>query len=286
MNLKLVTCIQASLDAGQAILEVYESDFAVDHKADKSPLTLADRRAHDIIVAALENTSHPILSEEGRSIPFETRRSWDTFWLVDPLDGTKEFIKRNGEFTVNIALIQDQRPILGVIYVPVTDTLYFGVQGQGAFKTEQALKTWQAAAPLAADPARTITDLIGGGHQLPRADHERPYTIVGSRSHSTPDVDRIVEENKRIHGTVDFISAGSSLKICMVAEGRADLYPRTGPTMEWDTGAGQAIAQAAGAEIVEFDSQKPLLYNKENLLNPWFTVRWPETPRHDVAMPT
>ncbi len=276
MNENLIRAVGASLEAGKAILEVYDSDFAVEHKEDKSPLTLADRRAHEIIMASLQGTPHPILSEEGRSIPFEERNAWQTFWLVDPLDGTKEFIKRNGEFTVNIALVQDQRPVLGVIYVPVADILYFGTRTHGAHKTESAYGTFRSESLDTLEPEAAVAQLIGKSAELPGArDPERPYTIVGSRSHSTPDVDRILEEKKRLHGAVDFISAGSSLKICMVAEGRADLYPRTGPTMEWDTGAGQAIAQAAGAEVMEFHSGEPLRYNKENLLNPWFRVRWP-----------
>ncbi|MBL0712152.1 MAG: 3'(2'),5'-bisphosphate nucleotidase CysQ [Desulfosarcina sp.] len=276
MNQKLWTAICASLEAGQAILEVYQSDFAVEQKADKSPLTLADRRSHEIIVSPLEKMDHPILSEEGKSIPYEERRQWNTFWLIDPLDGTKEFIKRNGEFTVNIALIDNQRPVLGVIYVPVTDTLYFGTSSHGAYKVDEARAACRNAMADETESHQAIDRLTGRSNKLPRpTDEPRPFTIVGSRSHSTPEVERIVDEHKRIYGSVDFISAGSSLKICMVAEGRADLYPRTGPTMEWDTGAGQAIAQAAGAEVVEFHSRVPLLYNKENLLNPWFTVRWP-----------
>ena len=231
---------------------------------------------HEIIASALENGPEPILSEEGKSIPYKTRRQWDSFWLVDPLDGTKEFVKRNGEFTVNIALIDHQRPVLGVIYVPVADSLYFDTVNHGAYKMDEALKNLLGDGMQEEIADNAIDRLISRSNKLPlRRDASRPYTIVGSRSHSTPDVDRIVEESKQRHGAVDFISAGSSLKICMVAEGLADLYPRTGPTMEWDTGAGQAIAQTAGAEVVEFDSQKTLLYNKENLLNPWFIVRWP-----------
>ncbi len=272
----LVTVIDASIDAGRAILDVYESDFAVEKKDDRSPLTLADRKAHDIIVAALKKSPHPVLSEEGRAIPYAIRREWDTFWLVDPLDGTKEFIKRNGEFTVNIALIQNQQAVMGVIYVPVADTLYFGTRTLGAFKTVSASKACRKKPLSSMASSDALEYLLGTGAGLPLlANSRRLFTIVGSRSHSTPDVDRIVEESKQRHGEVDFISAGSSLKICMVAEGRADLYPRTGPTMEWDTGAGQAIAQAAGAEVVEFHSRAPLLYNKENLLNPWFRVQRP-----------
>ena len=260
----------AAIAAGKAILDVYGTDFDVDIKADKSPLTLADRRSHEIIMAALKDTGIPILSEEGREIPYAERADWNPFFLVDPLDGTKEFVKRNGEFTVNIALIEDRVPVMGVIYVPVKDWLYVAAKGTGAYKLE-------AAATLVAGSEAGTVDLraiMANAKALPAAGAgERPFTIVGSRSHSNPELEAEIEKQRVRHGEVDFISAGSSLKLCLVAEGAADLYPRTGPTMEWDTGAGQAIALYSGAEVVEFDSGHPLAYNKENLLNPWFIVQ-------------
>ncbi|MDJ0783943.1 MAG: 3'(2'),5'-bisphosphate nucleotidase CysQ [Desulfosarcinaceae bacterium] len=263
--------IVAAVAAGKAILEVYGTDFDVDIKADKSPLTEADRRSHEIIMKALAETELPVLSEEGREIPYAERSAWDPFFLVDPLDGTKEFIKRNGEFTVNIALIAGRAPVMGVIYVPVKDWLYFAGEGFGAFKLEGA------AAQVPADTAQGSLDLTAlseKGQALPiSAAMARPFTIVGSRSHANPELEAEIDKQRAQHGEVAFISAGSSLKLCLVAEGAADLYPRTGPTMEWDTGAGQAIALFAGAEVVEFESGKPLAYNKENLLNPWFVVR-------------
>jgi 3'(2'), 5'-bisphosphate nucleotidase len=260
----------AAIAAGKAILEVYGTDFDVDIKADKSPLTLADRRSHEIIMAALKATGIPILSEEGREIPYAERSAWNPFFLVDPLDGTKEFVKRNGEFTVNIALIEDRGPVMGVIYVPVKDWLYLAAKGIGAHKLTDA------AARLGGSDAESVDlpTVLDKARQLPVGGAgERPFTIVGSRSHSNPELEAEIEKQRARHGEVDFISAGSSLKLCLVAEGAADLYPRTGPTMEWDTGAGQAIALYSGAEVVEFESGRPLVYNKENLLNPWFIVQ-------------
>lgn len=267
----LLRSIFTAVKAGKAILEVYGTDFSVDIKADKSPLTQADRKSHEIIMADLSNAGIPILSEEGREIAYAERASWDPFFLVDPLDGTKEFVKRNGEFTVNIALIETRVPVMGVIYVPVKDWLYFAGQGIGAHKLEDA------GALLAGAPKDGGIDLAGlmqKSRALPVAkDAGRAYTIVGSRSHSNPELEAEIEKRRAQHGEVEFISAGSSLKLCLVAEGAADLYPRTGPTMEWDTGAGHAIALLSGADVVEFDGGQPLKYNKENLLNPWFVVQ-------------
>ncbi len=266
--------IDAAIQAGKAVLDVYATDFAVDHKADDSPLTLADRKSHRILVEALAPTQLPVLSEEGRHLTYAERRDWQRFWLLDPLDGTKEFVKRNGEFTINIALIDQQAPVLGVIYVPVHDVLYFGTITGGAFKLASADKAWAQITAKETDSDTIRQTLIRVSDPLPSPSSiPEVFTIVGSRSHSTPEVDQIKQEMAQIHGDVALISAGSSLKLCMVAEGRAHLYPRTGPTMEWDTAAGQAIAEAAGARVLEFESGRPLLYNKENLLNPWFVVK-------------
>ena len=267
----LVTCINSALEAGKAILEVYdapETDMGVEMKADNSPLTRADRRSHEIILAAIGDLGIPVLSEEGREIPFAVRRQWTQMWIVDPLDGTKEFIKRNGEFTVNIALAENGVPTMGVIYVPVADSLYFADQELGAFKIESVSS---GKTPLV--PADSLDMLLERAHRLPvPRDADQPFTIMGSRSHATPDLEAYVEAMRSKYGSVNFISAGSSLKICRVAEGMADVYPRLGPTMEWDTAAGQAIATASGARVVRHDDGRPLAYNKENLLNPWFIV--------------
>jgi len=273
MEQLLLLAIGAAIEAGQAIMDVYQSDFVVEHKADHSPLTLADRKSHRILVDRLRSTPYPILSEEGRDLSFEERKHWNTFWLLDPLDGTKEFVKRNGEFTVNVALIAEGRPVMGVIFVPVHDILYYGRRDEGAYKLSRAADRLNRLIQGTGNTLGPIQDINAAAKRLP-APSSTPgkYTVVGSRSHSTPEVQEIVNRLKKQHGDVELISAGSSLKICMVAEGRAHLYPRTGPTMEWDTAAGQAIAESAGARMVSFETDTPLLYNKEDLHNPWFVV--------------
>ncbi len=258
-NTLLQTAIQAAIDAGNKILSVYETDFEVEQKQDRSPLTEADKISHETIISYLSETGIPILSEEGKEIAYETRKNWDTLWIVDPLDGTKEFIKRNGEFTVNIALIKNQRPVFGVIYVPVLQLLYFGEQQSGAYKVEQ-IQTFNPQ------------NIEQNKKRLPLP-IQRPYTVVASRSHLSPETQEYIDQLKQQHQTVDTISKGSSLKLCMVAEGRADEYPRFAPTMEWDTAAGQAIAEASGAKVIDWETKQPMLYNRENLLNNWFLVK-------------
>jgi 3'(2'), 5'-bisphosphate nucleotidase len=279
MDLKpyILKSIQAAIAAGNAINQVYHSeDFGVEYKSDKSPLTLADQKSHEIIMNVLTEFDFPILSEEGKDTPFAQRKDWECFWVVDPLDGTKEFIKRNGEFTVNIALIENSRPVLGTIFVPDRNTLYFAGQDLGAYKLEDGPFNQMLIAQ--ADSKEDVRDffnqIIGQSIKLPVIDPQRAVlTIVGSRSHKTAELEAYVEEKRKAFGDVEFISAGSSLKICLVAEGRADVYPRLGPTMEWDTAAGQAIAEYAGASVCQYDTSKPLIYNKEDLHNPWFIVQ-------------
>ncbi len=273
-----MTALTAAIDADHAILDVYRSsDFEVEEKADKSPLTLADKRSHEIIVERLGKLDLPILSEEGKDIPYEERKRWETYWLIDPLDGTKEFIKKNGEFTVNIAMIRDRKPAGGVIYVPDKNVLYFALDSLGSYKADsidgiEAINS-QVIGSVAESTAEAIESIIDAAAILP-ASHstKRPFTIIGSRSHASPELEAFVEEKRQEYGEVEFISAGSSLKLCLVAEGKADIYPRTGPTMEWDTAAGHAIAQNAGCKVLQYDTNEPLIYNKENLLNPWFVV--------------
>ncbi len=257
--------IQAALRAGDAALDVYNGDFTVEEKADHSPLTLADRRSHEIIASALNHTRIPVLSEEGRDIPYDERQKWSALWIVDPLDGTKEFVKKNGEFTINIALVENLRPTLGVIYVPVTGVLYFAASGLGAFSIPRPdmPSGWEGRLDL----------LLAAAQKLPlEKKSKRPYTIMGSRSHATPELAEFVDKIKARHESAAFISAGSSLKFCRIAEGAADIYPRTGPTMEWDTAAGQIIAEQAGAPVLDYHSRTPLTYNKPDLKNPWFIV--------------
>jgi len=257
--------VAAAVKAGVRTLEIYNQDFSVETKSDNSPLTQADRDAHAIIVSRLKAFELPILSEEGRAIPYDERRGWEQFWMVDPLDGTKEFVKKNGEFTINIALIHHQSPILGVVYVPVSRRLYYAAEGMGTFRFDISD---EASIELV-----SIGDLVGSSRRL-TADvaGDSPYTIVGSRSHVTPELEAYVAEKRRRHDVVEFISAGSSLKFCLVAEGMADVYPRMGPTMEWDTAAGQVVAEMAGATVVRADNGLPMVYNKPDLLNPWFIV--------------
>ena len=259
----LHNAIIASIDGGKEILDVYENEFDVEYKEDNSPLTTADKRAHKAIMAKLEGTNIPVLSEEGKAIEYAERSEWSLLWIVDPLDGTKEFIKRNGEFTVNIALVQDGAPVAGVIYVPVADALYFGGESLGSFKVEEAAAKVQDS---------SMESILGNTVGLPQK-QDREFVMVGSRSHMSDDTAAYFEKIKAQYPSAEVMSKGSSLKICMVAEGSADVYPRFAPTMEWDTAAGHAIAKYAGFEVVRPDDNLPLEYNKENLLNPWFIVK-------------
>lgn len=250
MNIKthLPLIIEAAREAGMAILEIYNSDdFNVELKGDESPLTRADTAAHQAIVKYLEKTEFPILSEEGRDIPFEERKNWDYFWMVDPLDGTKEFIKKNGEFTVNIALIHKNEPVLGVVYAPVLDKLYFGGKGHGAYLTINA----------------------GREQELKHIKNETGVVrIVASRSHLNEDTKNFIDQFEN----PETVSMGSSLKFMLIAESKADIYPRFAPTMEWDTAAAHAVLRGLEIEVINNEDQQPLRYNKENLLNPYFLV--------------
>lgn len=257
----LQLAVQAAIEASKEILSVYHSDnFVVEAKEDKSPLTKADKVAHKIITSFLKKSTIPILSEEGKSIPYSTRKNWSQLWIVDPIDGTKEFIKRNGEFTVNIALIKNNNPIIGVILTPVTGELYFSENNLGAFKSTINLNNFNPE------------HLLKKAQKLPLIANNKIYTVVASRSHLSKETDTFVQELRKKHGNIKFISTGSSLKLCMVAEGKANCYPRFAPTMEWDTAAGQAICEAAGFQVIDYISKKPMRYNRKKLLNNWFTV--------------
>jgi 3'(2'), 5'-bisphosphate nucleotidase len=252
--------IRASLEAGKAIMEIYHTgDFDVDMKSDFSPLTKADLSSNEIILKHLETTNIPILSEEGKALPYSERKNWDQLWIVDPLDGTKEFIKKNGEFTVNIALVENGIPIMGVVFAPALNELYFASKETGAFKVLTANEY-------------TSEELINEAQCLPINDDRSTYRIVASRSHMSAETETFIEQQEQIHGSVETISRGSSLKLCMVAEGIADCYPRFAPTMEWDTAAGQAICMWSGAKVLNWNTQEPMTYNRENLLNDWFLV--------------
>ncbi|MDA8641747.1 3'(2'),5'-bisphosphate nucleotidase CysQ [Flavobacteriaceae bacterium] len=258
--LKIAT--QAALEAGKIIIEIYNSgEFEVEIKGDKSPLTRADKASHNVIMSFLTKTKIPVLSEEGKQIPYTERSNWNRLWIVDPIDGTKEFIKRNGEFTVNIALIENQKTQIGVIFVPVTGELYFSTKEIGAFKVIVNLENYN------------IEKIISNGNKLPLEAKNNTFTIVASRSHMSPETESYLEEMRDKYGDVNLISKGSSLKLCMVAEGKADCYPRFAPTMEWDTAAGQAICEHAGFRVIDWETNESMLYNREKLLNNWFLVK-------------
>jgi len=278
----LLTALVAANSAGRAIIEIYHGDFDVQYKDDQSPLTLADRRSHAIIVQQLSDYSDkplPILSEEGQDIPFEHRKQWEYFWLVDPLDGTKEFIKRNGEFTVNLALIHQNRPVLGVVYVPDRNLYYFAAEGFGAYRLDNDEGiAWTANRMPEHEKATLLDKVLKRSARLPLNDSQpaapdSKLIVIGSRSHPSKELAEFVETMRQQYKQVEFIAAGSSLKLCLVAEGRADIYPRFGPTMEWDTAAGQTIVEQAQGSVLDSETGEPLRYNKENLLNPWFIVR-------------
>tara|TARA_R100000935_G_scaffold58703_1_gene97151 strand:- start:7714 stop:8646 length:933 start_codon:yes stop_codon:yes gene_type:complete len=260
-NLKelLITAIKAAIQAGNEIMKVYATDFSVEHKGDDSPLTQADKNANEVINSFLLKTNIPIISEENKQTDYTIRRNWEQCWIVDPLDGTKEFVKRNGEFTVNIALIKNGVPLLGVIYVPVSKELYFtNAVGSKSYKY------------VVEDETIQIRELLETATEIKPLDSKTPpIKVVGSRSHLNDDTKKFIETLTK---EVEIVSKGSSLKFCLVAEGKAHLYPRFAPTMEWDTAAGHAICQAVGVKVVKTKSGKPLKYNKKNLLNPYFLV--------------
>jgi 3'(2'), 5'-bisphosphate nucleotidase len=262
LNENLKIAIQASLEAGKVIMQVYDTTFDVEIKDDKSPLTEADKKANDVINSYLVKTEFPIISEENKQTNYATRKNWTTCWVVDPVDGTKEFIKRNGEFTVNIALVTNGKPELGVIYVPVTKTIYIAnVKENNAFKTQ--LDSHESSLEMIIENAIALQ---------PKPLNSNLVQIVGSRSHMSQETLDFVETIRKEGKDVEVVSKGSSLKFCLVAEGNADVYPRFAPTMEWDTAAGQAICNAVGIDVISQETNESLLYNKENLLNPWFLV--------------
>lgn len=249
INLKDIVYI--AREAGDTIMEIYEKDFTVEYKDDKSPLTEADLKSNEIICNALLTLypDIPILSEENKEVLYDERKDWDYFWLIDPIDGTKEFIKKTGEFTVNIALIHEDKPVLGVVYAPVLEDMYYAKKDEGAFKNDRRL-------PLRSN------------------DHpNKELRVVASASHLSEETQAFIDDLSSKTEHVEQVSKGSSLKLCMVAEGEADIYPRLAPTMEWDTGAAHTIVIESGKQVVQYENGKPLIYNKENLLNPWFVVK-------------
>ena len=238
-----------ALEAGDAIMKIYARDFAIEYKDDKSPLTEADTKSNEIICKELAEhyPNIPILSEENKEVKYKDRKNWEYYWCIDPIDGTKEFIKKNDEFTVNIALIQEGTPVLGVVYAPAMNEMYTAKKGYGAFKNEQKLPLYVNNNP------------------------EEKLFVVASKSHLSAETQNFI--NSLDTKEIVQVSKGSSLKLCMVAEGVADIYPRLAPTMEWDTAAAHAIVLEAGKKVYQYHNEKPVVYNKENLLNPWFVVK-------------
>jgi 3'(2'), 5'-bisphosphate nucleotidase len=257
----LSIAIIASVEAGEEIMKVYSNNIDVIFKEDESPLTLADKNANEIINKYLEKSKIPIISEENKILTYDERKNWDQCWIVDPLDGTKEFIKRNGEFTVNIALIKHSKPILGVIYVPASKTLYF--------TSEDCLKSYKV---LLKTNTIFIDDIFNNAVEIfPTQQNKNILRIVGSRSHLNEATKSYILKIEKKNKT-KIVSKGSSLKFCLIAEGGAEIYPRFAPTMEWDTAAGQAICEAVGVKVIDITTNEPLKYNKQNLMNPYFLV--------------
>lgn len=253
LTLWMATAREAAIEAGKAIMEVYASgNFEVEEKADASPLTRADKAAHHIISGFLRRTGLPVISEEGEPVPFAERKQWLYYWLVDPLDGTKEFLKRSGEFTVNIALMRGEVPVGGVVSAPCLHKLYHGAPQSGVCKEEGGEVSFLAPLP----ERNTLPSLL----------QKQSVTVLASLSHRTPETEAFIQQfqNKKV------ASLGSSLKFMLLAEGKADIYPRFGPTMEWDTAAAHALLRILNRGIYETDLQKELVYNKPNLLNPSF----------------
>jgi len=261
----LELAINGAVKAGARILEVYnQSSVLTEYKADHSPLTEADKASHQVLEDILSDSNLPILSEEGEHLTYEERSAWDLFWLIDPLDGTKEFIKRNGEFTVNVALVRDGDPVVGVVFVPVTGDLYFASNSIGSYRIK-----WEHDIR---EKLPGLDQLIDRADKLPFAS-KKTYTIVASRSHINEETELFIKQLEKEHREVSVVSIGSALKICIVAEGNADIYPRFGPTMEWDTAAGQCVAINAGSTVTRNDTGVTMFYNKPDLLNPWFIVK-------------
>lgn len=260
----LQKAIEAVAEAGKAIMNIYKTDFTVASKPDSSPITEADWQAHKIISDHLDETRMPVLSEEGKEIPFEERKNWEYFWLVDPLDGTKEFVSRNGEFTVNIALICNNTPVLGVVYAPALDIMYFAMQSLGSFRFDRC--------------SRFIGDapfdmILKNCRKMQIKKTPDKMIIAASRSHMNAETTEYIEKIKAAHKHTQIITAGSSLKFCTVAENKAHIYPRFGTTMEWDTAAGHAIVKYAGGQVIQANTEEELIYNKADLRNPSFIVR-------------
>jgi 3'(2'), 5'-bisphosphate nucleotidase len=263
----LKLAIGAAIKAGEEILNIYQTNFSVETKQDNTPVTLADKSASACILNVLSSSNIPIISEEENLVNYEIRKTWNYVWLVDPLDGTKEFVKRNGEFATNIALVENGKPIIGVIYAPTLQTLYFSRVNFGSYK----LHDTRLVSSL--NITKVLENLLTHAQKLPVQKLPKNYTIVASRSHLSREVNDHINTLKNVYGIVDIINVGSSIKQCWVAEGKAHEYPRFGPTMEWDTAAGQCILEQCGHHLLDFETKQPLLYNKESMVNGYFVAK-------------
>jgi 3'(2'), 5'-bisphosphate nucleotidase len=266
INKLLFMAIHAAVEAGKQICSVYKSNlYHTVYKEDESPLTKADIDSHEIINKYLQDSGLPVLSEEESNIPFSRRRGWDYFWLIDPLDGTREFLKKNDEFSVNIALVRKNSPVAGLIYSPVDQVLYFSVPGQGVFK----LKSVQSGVT----DANNLKTLQNKSDRLPYKTERDKLIVVTSRSFRSADTEKYIMALKKKHQDMELISSGSALKFGLIAEGSADIYPRFSPTMEWDVAAGHAILMEMGFSVADALTGDTLIYNKPELINPWFIAK-------------
>lgn len=269
MQQLLHTAIKSAINAGDKILEIYNTNFAVEYKSDETPVTAADKAASNSIASELAHTQIPLICEEIAVPDFDVRKNWEQLWMVDPLDGTKEFIKRNGEFTVNIALIKNQLPIIGVVFSPVTKQLYFAAQNLGSFKVNQH----EVIELINNQQLNHFNLIMEYARKLSIKTLPNTYTIIASRSHLSTELYQHINLLEQKHKKINLLNVGSSIKMCWVAEGLAHEYPRFGTTMEWDTAAGHCIVIHAGGSIVDINSKKDLIYNKSNLKNPNFIAQ-------------
>lgn len=263
----LQIAIEASALAGKEILQVYNTNFFVETKSDNTPVTEADKASGRCITKVLIQSGIPVISEEEEIVDYNMRKSWKQVWIVDPLDGTKEFVKRNGEFAVNIALVENNKPVIGVIYAPVSKMLYFGCSNLGSFKVENVEEI------LDPTSCKVRSDFFSYTKKLPVQQPPKDYTVVVSRSHLSREVNEHLNRLKYTFGTVETISVGSSIKQCWVAEGLAHEYPRYGRTMEWDTAAGQCILEQSNGTLLDLQTGKPMLYNKADMQNNFFVAK-------------
>jgi 3'(2'), 5'-bisphosphate nucleotidase len=266
-NRLLKLAIEAAMKGGEEILKIYNTNFLVETKPDNTPVTLADKASSKIILQVLSTSEIPAISEEEVVLDFTERKDWESFWLIDPLDGTKEFIKRNGEFTVNIALVKNELPVMGVIYTPVLKDLYFSVPNFGSFKLANADTFINGAS------ADWFEKLLPASQKLPLQKLPKNYTMVASRSYLSHEISDRIQHLRNLYGKVEVINIGSSIKQCWVAEGKAHEYPRFGTTMEWDTAAGQSILEGAGKQLLDLETNLPMHYNKEHMENNFFIAR-------------